>query len=180
MKLLWKLPSFETIFPDSLDVYFNKISYSWKFSSWSKALNFFHVIESQIPHAKVKLQLLSQICINCAVKFIKIWNETVPKLVYFCRNIWHWSSAVHVLQFAFMKYSLAFHPFAVHLWTPIYIQVFIVNYLKAHASIGVSINSIEYVMRILSGADCKDEREQMKFSISALLEKRQTTTSMHN
>lgn len=58
-----------------------------------------------------------------------------------------------------MKYSLEFHPSAVHLWTPIYIQVFIVNYLKAHASIGVSIDSIEYVMRILSGADCRDEAE---------------------
>lgn len=38
-------------------------------------------------------------------------------------------------------------------------SVFIVNYLKAHASVGVPINSIEYVMRILSGADCRDEVE---------------------
>lgn len=59
-------------------------------------------------------------------------------------------------------------------------EIFVTNYLKAHAAIGVSIDGIEYVMSILSCADCKVvEKAESKFPINFYSLSR-WMTSMHN
>lgn len=55
-------------------------------------------------------------------------------------------------------------------------EIPIANYLKAHAAIRVPIYTIEYVMRILSGANCNRNEMQKQFPINIPPQ----STSLHN